>query len=157
MTLIDDLYQEFMLVVLETPESKLLEIHSKGLIELWCYRIISNMWRSGTSGFYKKYRDAKVIDVEDYLAFNTDDRTEEEILKYNRYMDAFNDAYKQGRIESPKLYEMMTRLYIDLGSFREMEREMGINFMTCKRYVDKFRDIVKSCHTQLLMDNYPSD
>lgn len=152
-SLIDDLYQEFILVVLDTSEEKLLDINSKGLIDLWCYRIISNMWKSNTSQFYKKYREIRLIDIDDYLAFNNDDRSREEVLQYNRIMSVFNQAYEQGQIDSPKLYEMMTRIYIDVGSFREMEKELGINFMTCKRYVDRFRDIVKTSYNKLLMDN----
>lgn len=149
----EDLYQEFILIALEYDKEKLIDTFNNGLLEFWCYRVIHNMWKGTTSKFYYKYKRFYTIDVEEFLEVNHDDRTEEQVYNYNKLMDAFEKAYKKGKIEDLKLYEMMTRIYVDVGSFRAMEEELGVNFMTCKRYVDRFRDIVKTEYNSLLMDS----
>jgi hypothetical protein len=52
----DDLRAEVMLILLETDERKLLDIHANGGLKFYTVRIILNLIQSKTSSFYKKYR-----------------------------------------------------------------------------------------------------
>lgn len=152
-----DLYQEFIIVVLETEEETLLDVYNNDRIDFWCWRIINIMWNSNRSDFYYKYKRFYTIDVDEFLEVNTDDRTSEQVLNYDTLMNAFEEAYKDSKEKCKeddlRVYEMMTRIYVDLGSFRAMEEELGINFMTCNRYVNRFRDIIKTKYNSLLMDS----
>ena len=152
--LVDDLYQEWSLVLLEEDESKIDDLVSKNLLELYAYRLLNNMWNSTTSRFYYKYRKKHDIDINRYIDICTDDRSKEQIEVYNELMNMYEKAYQKGKIEADqKVYEMMTRIYVDLGSYREIQKELGINHQTAFRYVSKFRSIVKSCYNKLSMDN----
>ena len=52
----DDLKAEVALILLETEERKLLEIHAAGALKFYTVRIILNLIQSKSSPFYKKYR-----------------------------------------------------------------------------------------------------
>lgn len=147
----DDLYQEFALALLETSPKNIDDLINKNLLELYSYRILKNMWCSSTSTFYTKYRKRNKLDVERYLDINTDDRSNEQIAMYNELMDIFNKSYADAKKKDEILYERMTRIWLDVGSFRKMEEELGINHQTCYRYVKRFRDAVKSSYNKLSM------
>lgn len=152
---VDDLYQEWALVVLEYPPHKIDELIKKDLLELWCYRVLRNLWHSVNSRFYYKYRKVHVLDVDRYIDTNFDDRTKEQVLLYNDLMETFTSAYNEAkkfvRDNDDAVSEMLTRIYIDINSFRKMQDELGINHQTCYRYVDRFRDTVKRCYYKLPM------
>jgi RNA polymerase sigma factor (sigma-70 family) len=52
--LIDDLYQEFLLALLTLPD--LPAIYQKEWFNYFCVRVITNLYKSKTSTFYRKYR-----------------------------------------------------------------------------------------------------
>jgi hypothetical protein len=52
----DDLRAEVALILLETDEKKLQEIHQGGGLRYYTVRIIMNLIQSKTSPFYKTYR-----------------------------------------------------------------------------------------------------
>lgn len=52
----DDLRAEVALILLETDEKKLIEIHKSGGLKFYTVRVIMNLIQSKTSSFYKKYR-----------------------------------------------------------------------------------------------------
>lgn len=69
----DDLKQEFLLILLEEEDKRLIKIYNEGKIWNWCYVILNNQWNSKTSPFYKKYRENKMVD------YNTDWIIDEEV------------------------------------------------------------------------------
>lgn len=52
----DDLRAEVVLILLETDERKLAEIHAAGALKFYTVRIIINLIQSKSSPFYKTYR-----------------------------------------------------------------------------------------------------
>lgn len=52
----DDLRAEVALILLETDDQKLQEIHANKALKFYTVRIILNLIQSKTSAFYKKYR-----------------------------------------------------------------------------------------------------
>ena len=147
----DDLYQEFALALLETSPKNIDDLINKNLLELYSYRILKNMWCSNTSAFYVKFRKRQQLDVDRYIDINTDDRSKQQIELYNELMDIFHKSYANAKKSEEILYERMTRIWLDVGSFRKMEEELGINHQTCYRYVKRFRDAVKSSYNKLSM------
>ncbi len=139
----NDLYQEFCLIMLEYKEEKVQNMLDNAhdmndpldLVRLTCYRTLNNMWNSSTSRFYKKYRKHFVIDPTHYEIVHVDPPIN---------LDAFLVKYQEVKSKCPKRLELMTRLYAELGSYREIERELGINHQTAFRYVREFRDIFNS-------------
>jgi hypothetical protein len=52
----DDLKMEVITVVCGWPDDKVIDLHSKGVLEFYVVRVILNMVKSKSSPFYKKYR-----------------------------------------------------------------------------------------------------
>jgi hypothetical protein len=52
----DDLKQELFLVLLETPDEKIIQLHERKELRWYTARIVMNMIASNTSPFHKKYR-----------------------------------------------------------------------------------------------------
>src|SRR5690349_22039567 len=52
----DDLRSEVMLILLETPEDKIRQLHEQKVLKFFTVRIIMNLIQSKTSKFYKQYR-----------------------------------------------------------------------------------------------------
>ena len=60
----DDLRAEVVLILLETDETKIRQLHEKGELKFYTVRIILNLIKSKTSAFFKKYRQLTVeIDI----------------------------------------------------------------------------------------------
>ncbi len=134
-----DLYQEFCLIALECDKDKIQDMLDKSknmrdeldLVRLWCFRVLNRMWNSKSSPFYTKYRKHFVIDPDMYEMVNYDEPL---------CVEAFMKDYNATKDKVDKIYELMVRIYAELGSFRAIEKELGINHMTANRYVNKFRD-----------------
>jgi hypothetical protein len=52
----DDLKQELFLVLLETPDEKIIQLHERKELRWYTARIVMNMIASSSSPFHKKYR-----------------------------------------------------------------------------------------------------
>lgn len=151
----DDLYQEFILIVLEYNKESLIDIYKNDRLDYFCWRVITTQWYGSKSEFTKKYKRYYTIDVHEFIETNTDTRTPSEKEAQEDFIKVFNEVYNRLKNDKKvKVYEMMTRVYLMLGTYREIESEIAVSHTTCKRYVDKFRDIVKSECNKLLMDNY---
>ena len=61
-----DLYQEFILIVLEYPQDKLMDVWQNKKFDFWALRTIRNMYNSSTSPFYKKYKKRRSQDSSKY-------------------------------------------------------------------------------------------
>lgn len=60
----DDLRQEMFMVILETPDSKIMDMHAKGFLKFFLVRTMLNMIKSDRSTFYKVFR-AQVSEWDD--------------------------------------------------------------------------------------------
>lgn len=52
----DDLRSEVMLILLETPEEKIKQLHERNELKFYTVRVILNLIQSKSSPFYKKFR-----------------------------------------------------------------------------------------------------
>jgi antirestriction protein len=144
------LYQEFVLALLECPKEKIQSMVDRGesdgigldLLSLWCYRVIRNMWCSSTSPFYKKYRKRYELNIEAY-----DELHGQHDYEYDQFLDEFIKQWDKTKQNTEKRFELMARLYAEMGSCRAIEKELGINFMTVNRYVNRFRKEFHSCNS----------
>ena len=72
-SLVDDLQQEILLIVLEyKPESALDKAYAEGKHLALIRKVITNQWRSSTSPFYMKYRRFNTVEINEDTFEDTD-------------------------------------------------------------------------------------
>jgi hypothetical protein len=89
--LAEDLYQEFLMALLTFPS--LAEVNEKEWFDFFCARLISNLYESETSVFYKKYRanEAK----EKYVSRHSTYIPDETALKSDAILDKAIDELEK--------------------------------------------------------------
>jgi hypothetical protein len=126
----DDLKAEVALILCEHSAEKIMSIYtSSGMrgIKFYTVRIILNLIQSNTSPFYKKYRQpvyefSDVIhDIKQQEDIN-EDRIEAE-LKEQEVLNVIDEMYWYDK--------EMIKLYLETGSYREMQRVTGIPSGSC--------------------------
>lgn len=136
----DDLRSEVALILLEHKD--LILIYQSGGLRYYTVRIIINLIQSKTSPFYKKYRQqhAQIWDgicIEDgwlyakqNIPYVNQFEQEEEInerlqkeLKEEKILSIINDMYW--------FDAEMIKLYMELGSYREMQKQTKIPYQSC--------------------------
>lgn len=127
----DDLRSEVILILLETPEERLKQIYQSGGLKFFAVRIILNQIQSVTSSFYKKYRQqmSELTDEvhdrvwrEECGQDSIDDRLHRELTE-ERAIGIIDNLYWYDR--------EIVKLYVDLGSYREIEKVTGIKWQSC--------------------------
>lgn len=133
----DDLKQEVMLIVCEWPEDKVRGLWQRKELEFYVVRVILNLIRSNTSPFYKKFRTLS----EQLNGFEiADDYDHEE----REIREGLQDI-ALGEINKLYWYDAeLLRLYLQLGSFRAIERETKIPYVSCFKSVKKSLAILKT-------------
>lgn len=133
----DDLKSEVMLILLETEERKLLDIHSKGGLKFYTVRIIINLIQSKTSGFYKRYRQQMAELTDRFLA---DDSTDIEERA------AWEAIEEKALSEIDNLYWYnggMVKLYMQHGNYRAIEKDTGIPYSSAYKTIQKSFEEIK--------------
>lgn len=132
----DDLRAEVMLILLETEERKLIEIHNKGHLKFYTVRIIINLIQSKTSLFYKRYRQQMAELTDRFLAEEEPDFTERA---------AREDIEEKAINEIDNLYWYnggMVKLYMQHGNYRAIEKDTGIPYSSAYKTIQKsFQEI----------------
>lgn len=157
----DDLKAEVTLILLETDESRLIEIQAKGALKYYTVRIILNLIQSKTSLFYKKYRQqfTPIGIRQDYSGNNYVDEmirigksfdkatmdfqlTQEEDHKER---EAREDIEEQAMSEIDNLYWYnagIVKLYMKHGNYRAIEEDTGIPYSSAYKTIQKsFQEI----------------
>jgi hypothetical protein len=154
----DDLRAEVVLILLETEEKKLIEIHesSPNGLKFYTVRIIMNLIQSKTSLFYKKFRQHYIaIDIQqDYSGNNY----VSEIKKVTRALDkmsidlqltqdedheereAREDMEDKAMSEIDNLYWYngeMVKLYLKYGNYRAIEENTRIPYTSAYKTIQK--------------------
>src|SRR5258705_8637674 len=126
--LADDLFQEFMLVLLEYDEHKLSEIRQP---DAFLYKILKNMACSSTSEFYKTYRQP--VDKETVMDFmgNCSQRTKEN----KNFSSAFRSLYWYDR--------EILKLYVQTGSAAGISEKLCIPYKSLQRTVAQAKRKIK--------------
>lgn len=133
----DDLRAEVALILLETDERKLVEIHKNGGLKFYTVRIIMNLIQSKTSMFYKLYRQ-QVAEITDRFIAG-----EEQDFKARAEKEQIEDkAIKE--IDNLYWYnEKMIRLYMQYGNYRAIEQVTKIPYSSAYKTIQKSFEEIK--------------
>lgn len=138
----DDLRSEVMLIMCECDESKILYLHEKNELQFFVVRVILNLARSSSSPFAKKFRQQTIeFDMQDHPVHDSNEivnrfekETKEEVLI--NYLIELREGKEAG------LYWYnagLLKLYLEHGSYRAIEKETGIPYISC------YKNIQQSC------------
>lgn len=133
----DDLRAEVALILLETDERKLIEIHANGGLKYYTVRIIMNLIQSKTSLFYKLYRQ-QVVEITDRYMKGEDQDIEARALKE----DLEDKAIKE--IDNLYWYNgEMVRLYLKYGNYRAIQQNTRIPYSSAYKTIQKSFEEIK--------------
>jgi hypothetical protein len=127
----DDLRAEVALILLETDEKKLIEIHQGGGLKFYTVRIIMNLIQSKTSLFYKLYRQ-QVVEITDKFVAGEDQDFEARAAK--------EDLEDKAISEIDNLYWYngeMVKLYLKYGNYRAIEENTRIPYTSAYKTIQK--------------------
>lgn len=132
----DDLKAEVALILLETNEVKLIEIHAAGALRYYTVRIIMNLIQSKTSLFYKRYRQ-QVAELTDRYMVEEGPDIEERATREgieDRAMKEIDNLYWYNA--------GVVKLYLKLGNYRAIEEDTGIPYSSAYKTIKKsFQEI----------------
>lgn len=132
----DDLRAEVALILLETDERRLIEIHSSGGLKFYTVRIIINLIQSKTSLFYKRYRQQVVELTDRFIACEEQDFQEREAKEQleDKAISEIDNLYWYNK--------QMVQLYMQHGNYRAIEKDTKIPFSSAYKTIQKsFQEI----------------
>jgi hypothetical protein len=127
----DDLRAEVALILLETDDGKLKEIHRSGGLRFYTVRIIMNLIQSKTSLFYKLYRQQVVEITDKFIAGEEQDleaRAAKEELEDKAIKEIDNLYWYNGE---------MVKLYLKHGNYRAIQEETRIPYTSAYKTIQK--------------------
>lgn len=133
----DDLRSEVTLILLETDERRLVDMHANGGLRYYTVRIIINSILSKSSPFYKRYRQQAAELVDRFSAGEEQD---------------FEERMTREEIEDKALSEIdnlywyntkMVRLYMEMGNYRAIEKDTGIPYSSAYKTIQKSIEQIK--------------
>jgi hypothetical protein len=137
----DDLRQEVIVILLETPDERIIKMHEDGGLRFYTVRIILNLIKSNTSPFYKKYRGI-VLEYDDNYnrgggpkAFHTVEGDSEM---------AWNKEYRANHNDKFKLAPCVVDSFIpdsEVRIKRELQEDKALEFIETLYWYE--RDMVK--------------
>lgn len=132
----DDLRSEVVLILLETPEEKIKQLHEQvNGLKYYTVRIILNLIQSKTSKFYKQYRQqlAQLHDRFAYEAADLEEREQREQVE-DKAMSEIDNLYWYNK--------EMVKLYIEHGNYRAIEEITRIPYSSAYKTIQKsFQEI----------------
>ena len=136
----EDLKSEVMLIVCEWDESKVLDLYKKQVLDFYIVRVILNLARSSSSPFAKKFRQQTVeFEMKDHPVQDINDiveraeREEREDIVIHELSNL-----KEGEEVGLHWYSAeLMRLYMAHGSYRAIEKETGIPFISCYKNIQQ--------------------
>lgn len=127
--LADDLFQDFMLALLEYDENKLSEVRHK---DAFLFKILKNMACSSTSRFYKTYRQPADQDaIREVMAANSYRSNQNK-----NFSSAFRSLYWYDR--------EILKLYAATGSAAGISEKVSIPYKSLQRTIAKAKQKIKS-------------
>lgn len=154
----EDLKMEVALIVCEWPDEKIIGLHQRRELEFFVVRVILNQIQSESSPFYKKYRQARLVYMEDPISGRTSEENQEarhrHIASVNARVnvaqqvntDEFEDRLAKETVEDKALSEIenlywynaeLVKLYMIHGNYRAIEQHTGIPFVSCYHTIKK--------------------
>lgn len=133
-----DLIQEVGLVICEKSDSEL-EVLDEWF-DFWCVRTMINMTTNGK--FKKKYREQYLNFDELLVSFDYEETTGYFIDKLEVAIEETYPKSKDG--ESGNMYKReLFKLYLDLGSTRKVEKEVGIDHCSVAATIRQVKEELK--------------
>lgn len=132
----DDLRSEVVLILLETDEGKIMQLHEQpNGLRYYTVRIIINLIQSKTSKFYKQYRQ-QLAELNDRFAYEFTDLEERE------QREEVEDK-ALGEVDNLYWYNKeMVRLYLQHGNYRAIEEITRIPYSSAYKTIQKsFQEI----------------
>ncbi len=122
----DDLTSEIALILLETDPARIVQLSEKRQLTFYTVKIILRLAYSKTSPFYKKFRvthqefkDTGMLD--DFYSIVDRKEKEEVVLSQIEQLDWYEQE--------------MVNLYMEVGTFRNMNKRTNIPVMSCFKAV----------------------
>lgn len=133
----DDLKSEVALILLETEENKLMQIHASGGLRFYTVRVIMNLIQSKTSFFYKQYRQ-QVTEITDRFIAGEEQDLEERATREELEEKIFSE------IDNLYWYNsQMLRLYLKHGNYRAIEKDTRIPYSSAYKTIQKSLEEIK--------------
>lgn len=168
----EDLRQEVMLILMDQPEEKIIEMYNKGVLKYFTVKVMVNQ-SSSTGQFNKKFRTANRFEYNEEEDDDIDPReaagkdkacylvSVEQVLPTAQFADRLQKELSEDRameiIKNLYWYERtIVELYIKLGNYRAIEKETaigdkpGIPWESCYSTVQK---VIKKIRHELNTPN----
>ena len=126
----DDLYQELMVIILEYPKEKLVEIYNKGYFKFFIVRTLTNQFNSNSSPFNKLYR---LKEIEELPTFEYDKNIDVLYHKVNNILDKLHWYDRE-----------LFKAYIEAGSYRKLSKITDIPFNSISRTINHVKSIIRN-------------
>lgn len=162
----DDLRQEIAVIICQWSDDKVVNLHTEGALEYYVVRVIINQIQSSSSEFFRKFRNNKNMCYLDnpaesyHIAMDLDNDgnfTRQNKVKINpAHISSHQDNHKERlireeledytieQIDTLHWYSRdMMKLYIRVGTFRAMQVETTIPFISCYKNIQKSLEILR--------------
>lgn len=123
----DDLFQEFILILLEYPEEKLKDVYDRGILDWFCSRILFNQSSSKTSPFYKQYKKFASI-TSDIDNFNLTYEPDNKMLDLISIID--QELIELEQKDQPSRYHSLLFRNYFKGAFNPDEKNLTIRYLS---------------------------
>lgn len=127
----EDLFQHIWVVLLEMNHEKITNIHKKGYLQFYIYRMIVNEARNPNNPFLKMHK-AKFEQLD--MEFMDDNIKKEFDDNEKKALDLIGNQFWY----DTKMFE----LYAELGSLRKVSAQTGIKYGAIHQTVNKVKKIV---------------
>lgn len=126
-----DIVSEVILYLYEMDNTKFNQITD---LKSYVCKMIWFSWNSSTSPFYRKYRNDLDVIQKDYGFVEVDSVLEELNVIENDIESSKNRVAFEVRL---------FKMYVDLGSYREVAKKVDIPVMTCYKLINSVREKMK--------------
>jgi len=141
----NDLVQELYIYLNDKDENLIVDMYNKKTIYFYIFRIMYYSWNSATSPFYKKYKATNYNELKHFEISDNEPQIESDMFDYAKWINKIEYDIKESWYNNKVHTEGVLMLkYLELGSYREVEKEMGISYRTVQsivqRYAKKLKD-----------------
>lgn len=140
----NDLIQELYIYLNDKEDCFIIELNDKRELFFYSYRIMYYSWSSPTSPFYRKFKNTQYSDIKD-MGVRMDIEAEEcDLFDYAKWINKIESDVKNGWYNGKVHTEGVLMLkYLELGSYREVAKEMDIPHTTVQYIVQKYAKKLK--------------
>lgn len=160
----DDLKQEVAVIICSWADEKIVGLEERGELSFYVVRMVFNMVTNKYHPFYKTYRSEDIEFKEitrgaTHLSYGYDDEldvadkpdpTREETTESLAFRDSERECREQmedftlAEIENLYWYNRdLVKLYLEVKTYRAMERETGIPYISCYKTIQKSFEILR--------------